>query len=478
MTAGEERAGTFAELAHVQLEKPGLRRAIGSAMDRFVVNRANAFAGADLEAMRAAGEAIRAHTVARLDVYLAQFAEAAEARGTKVFFAADGAEAVEYVRGVVRGHGATRVAKGKSMASEEIGLNHALEADGVDVVETDLGEYIVQVAHEPPSHIIVPAIHKTRQDVAELFNDVHHTDLPADPPELTRFARELLRDRFLSADVGITGVNFAVADAGAVVIVTNEGNGRMCSTLPKVHVALMGMERIVPSFRELAVMLPLLTGSATGQRVTAYLNVIGGPRGPDDVDGPDEVHVVILDNGRSRLLGTEYRSVLHCIRCGACQNVCPVYRQVGGHGYGAVYGGPIGAVLTPLLDGFERAGDLPYASSLCAACTDVCPVRIPLHEHLLSLRRDVARERAGAAERSAFRTWSAVWSRPWSYRLAARLGRAGQVVFARGGRIRRAPFPLSRWTSGRDLPPIASRTFRERWKRTRRGSRNGAPDGR
>jgi len=259
--------------------------------------------------------------------------------------------------------------------------------------------------------------------------------------------------------------------------VTNEGNGRMCSTLPKVHIALMGMERIVPSFRELAVMLPLLTGSATGQRATAYLNVVGGPRGEDDVDGPEEVHVVVLDNGRSKLLGTEYRSILHCIRCGACQNVCPVYRQVGGHGYGTVYGGPIGAVLTPLLDGFERAGDLPVASSLCAACTDVCPVRIPLHEHLLSLRRDVARERAGAAERSAFRTWSEAWRRPWSYRLAARLGRLGQVAFARGGRIRRAPFPLSRWTSGRDLPPIASRTFRERWKRSRRGAgRGGAID--
>jgi len=478
MSAAGEGRGAFAELAHAQLEKPELRRALGSAMDRFVVNRASAFAGADLEAMRAAGEAIRAHTVGNLDRYLARFAETASARGTKVFFAADGAEAVDYVRDVIRTHGATRVAKGKSMASEEIGLNHALEADGVDVVETDLGEYIVQIAHEPPSHIIVPAIHKTRGDVADLFNEVHHTHLPPDPPELTRFARDLLRDRFLSAEVGITGVNFAVADAGAFVIVTNEGNGRMCSTLPKVHVAIMGMERIVPSFRELAVMLPLLTGSATGQRATAYLNVVGGPRREDDVDGPEEVHVVVLDNGRGKLLGTEYRSILHCIRCGACQNVCPVYRQVGGYGYGAVYGGPIGAVLTPLLVGFERAGDLPNASSLCAACTDVCPVRIPLHEHLLSLRRDVARERAGAAERSAFRTWSEAWSRPWTYRLAARLGRVGQVVFARDGRIRRAPFPLSRWTSGRDLPPIAGRTFRERWKRSERGSRRGGEDGR
>jgi L-lactate dehydrogenase complex protein LldF len=459
-----ERTATFEQLAHRQLQNDGLRIALGSAMDRFVANRDSAFAGADLEAMRTAGEAIRAHTITNLHRYLSEFADNAEARGTKVFFAESGNEAVEYVRSVARDRGARLVAKGKSMASEEIGLNHALEADGLEVVETDLGEYIVQVAHETPSHIIVPAIHKTRSDVSALFNRVHGTELSDDPPQLTSFARTVLRDKFLAADVGITGVNFAVAETGSFVVVTNEGNGRMCSTLPKVHIAIMGMERIVPSFRELAVMLPLLTGSATGQRVTTYVNVIGGPRLANDPDGPEEVHVVVLDNGRSKILGTEFGSILHCIRCGACQNVCPVYRQVGGHGYGGVYAGPIGAVLTPLLSGLDRAGDLAHASSLCGACVDVCPVKIPLVDLLLGLRREVARTKAPVLERAAYRGFSLAWSRPVPYRLAAAVARAAGRLFVRAGAIRRAPFPLSRWTRGRDLPPVAKKTFRSRWR--------------
>ena len=462
----EALAGTFEERAHLQLQVPGLATAIGRAMDTILGNRALAFAGADLEAMREAGEAIRTHTVASLPAYLERFAETARANGTNVFFAETGSEAVEYVRGVLRAHEARLVVKGKSMAAEEIGLNHALEADGTEVVETDLGEYIVQVAHEPPSHIIVPAVHKTRGQIRDLFNRVHGTDLPDEPERITKFARQHLRERFLAADVGITGVNFAIAEAGSFVIVTNEGNGRMCSSLPHVHIAIMGMERIVPSYRELAVLMPLLTGSATGQRVTTYMNFVHGPRRPQDPDGPEEVHVVVLDNGRSSILEGEFRSILHCIRCGACQNVCPVYRQVGGHAYGAVYGGPIGAVLTPLLSGLERFGDLPNASSLCAACTDVCPVRIPLHDHLLELRRAVVLERAGVAERETFGLWSRAWSRAAGYRLFARLARVGQWPLARAHRIRRGPLWLSRWTRDRDLPAVAARTFRERRRRS------------
>lgn len=455
---------TFEERAHDLLQDPSIGRNIGSAMDRSLAGRAALFVGTDLDALRTAGEAIRAHTIANLDRYLWEWSEKAEARGTKVFFAADAAEAVAYVREVIERRGARLIVKGKSMVSEEIGLNGALETDGVEVVETDLGEYIQQIAHEPPVHILVPAIHRSRFEIRDLFNRVHHTDLNEDPEGLTRFARDHLRERFLAADVGMTGVNFAIAESGSISIATNEGNGRMCSSIPPVHIAVMGMERIVPSFRDLSVMLPLLTGSATGQRVTTYLNVVSGPRGPDDPDGPEELHVVVIDNGRSAVLSTEYRSILHCIRCGACQNVCPVFRPVGGFAYGAVYGGPIGAVLTPLLEGFERHGDLPYASSLCGACTEICPVNIPLHEHLISLRRDVARERAGFAQRRAFRWWSRVWSRPRLYRLAARTSRFGQVVFRRGGWVRRAPWPLSRWTRDRDLPPIAAKTFRERWR--------------
>lgn len=467
MTDGLGR--TFGERAGVLLGRPEIGRNLATAMDRSVGLRAEVFEGVDLEAMRRAGEAIRAHTVADLAEYLERWAAKAEAGGTRVFFAANASEAVAYVREVVHRRDAKLVVKGKSMISEEIGLNHALEADGVEVVETDLGEYIQQIAHEPPVHIIVPAVHRTRFDVRDLFNRVHGTDLPEEPERLTRFARQHLRQRFLTADIGITGVNFAIAETGSITVVTNEGNGRMCSSLPPVHIALMGMERILPSFRELAVMMPLLTGSATGQRVSTYYNVVSGPRRPEDPDGPEELHVVVLDNGRSTILPTRYRSILHCIRCGACQNVCPVFRHVGGHAYGSVYGGPIGAVLEPLLEGFERWGDLPHASSLCGACTDVCPVRIPLHEHLVALRRDVARERAGLLERQAFRWWSRVWASPSLYRLASRLSRIGQFAFTRRGRIPRAPWPLSRWTRGRDLPQVARRTFRERWREQRRG---------
>lgn len=445
-------------------------------MDNVLERRATAFEGSDLEAMRRAGEAIRAHTVARLDEYLERFADRAEDRGINVFFADTAAEAVDHVRNVLDRRGIRLVTKGKSMISEEIGLNHSLEAVGIEVVETDLGEYIVQLAREAPSHIIMPAMHKSRTDVARTFSPVAGEMLPDDPSMLTAFARRILRDKFLTAGAGITGANFGVADTGTVVLVTNEGNGRMCSTLPAVHIALMGMERIVPSATELAVLLPLLTGSGTGQRVSTYVSILGGPRREGELDGPEEMHVVVVDNGRSAILPTEFRSALHCIRCGACQNVCPVFRQVGGHAYGGTYGGPIGAVLTPLLAGFERAGDLPHASSLCAACTDICPVRIPLHDHLLALRREVADERAPRAERLAFRLWSATWKTSGRFLWSARVMRLLQTPLTLGGRrLRRAPFPLSRWTRGRDLPALARRTFREQWGDTDPPARDGTP---
>ena len=465
MTPEAEVRRRFKDRATHQLKKKQLPIIIGRATDSRELRRRAAFESLDGPALRAAAEAVRAHTLANLATYLEQFADAAEAKGTKVFFAGTGEEAVDYVRKVVADRGARLVAKGKSMAAEEIGLNHALEADGVEVVETDLGEHIVQVAQEPPSHITAPAVHKTRAEIAEVMSAHHGTQLPADPEALTEFARQALRPAFLDAQVGISGVNFAVAESGSFNLVTNEGNGRMVTSLPPVHIAIMGMERIVPSFRELGLLLPMLVASASGRSVTTYFSFINGPRLPGEVDGPDEVHVVVLDNGRSRILGGEFSSILHCIRCGACQNVCPVYRQVGGHGYGSVYGGPIGAVLTPLLVGFERAGDLPHASSLCGACTEVCPVGIPLHEHLLGLRREVAKERGLAAERAAFRTWAAAWRTPRRFGLFVRASRLGQRVFVRGGRIRKAPPPLAGWTRGRDLPVVARKTFRERWAR-------------
>ncbi|MGH2690427.1 MAG: LutB/LldF family L-lactate oxidation iron-sulfur protein [Actinomycetota bacterium] len=456
---------TFGQRAAAALSDPELGLAVGRAVDTVTTRRNAVFAGVDLEAMRRAGEAVRTHTVARLDEYLARFAERAEDNGVQVHFAATGAEAVQQVCRILADRSVRSVVKGKSMISEEIGLNRALESVGLEVVETDLGEYIVQLAGEPPAHIIMPAMHKTRRDVADLLSAQTGGPLPDDPTALTAHVRRTLRDRFLQAGAGITGVNFAVAETGTLVLVTNEGNGRMCSTLPPVHIALMGMERVVPSFRELSVLLPLLTGSGTGQQVTTYVSFLNGPRRAGEHDGPEELHVVVVDNGRSAILAGEFRSILHCIRCGACQNVCPVFRQTGGHAYGAVYGGPVGAVLTPLLEGFGQAGDLPHASTLCGACTDVCPVRIPLHEHLVALRRDVARERASRLERLAFRCWAAAWCSDARFLRFARLSRILQRPLTRGRRIRWAPFPLSRWTRGRDLPGVADPTFRERWSR-------------
>ena len=366
------------------------------------------------------------------------------------------------------------------MATEEIGLNEALEAAGVRPVETDLGEYILQLAGEHPVHIIAPAIEKTKEDVAELLSRVEGQPVAPELEELTKAARRQLRETFHAADVGITGANFGVCDTGSIVLVTNEGNGRLVSSLPRVHVVLIGMERLVASLSDLAVLLRLLARSGTGQRLTTYTTLITGPRSEGEQDGPDELHVVILDNGRSKLAGGRYREMLACIRCGACLNVCPVYRKTGGAAYGPVYSGPMGAVLVPLLAGLEQAPDLPHASSLCGACTDACPVKIPLHELLLELRRDLVEQGvAPFRERLSFRLWSYAWSSPAGYRLTTRLARLG------------GPFAGSRraWTSvgkGPDAaearaalpgPPmsLADEFARERGdRRLRRPSRRGS----
>ncbi len=427
----------FESRAAAALADPHKRANVPRFAERAADNRVRGLGGVDFEALRAAGEAARSRAIADLPALLDSLQEKLEAAGAVVHRAPTGADAAAYVTDVVLRHGRMAV-KGKSMAAEEIGLNERLEAAGVEVVETDLGEFIVQTAGEAPEHIIIPAIHKTTDQVRELFEPLAGRPIGDDPAELTAFARDHLRSRFLEAPVGITGVNFAVAETGTIVLVTNEGNGRMCSSLPPVHIAIMGMERVVADLADLAVLLPLLTRSGTGQKITSYVTLLNGPRRGDEEDGPEEMHVVILDNGRSRVRETPYRSVLNCIRCGACQNVCPVYRQVGGTAYGWVYGGPIGAVLTPLLHGDQELG---HASSLCAACDDVCPVKIPLHELLLGLRRDRAADSAGLLERLAFRLWSFAWSRPRLFRLTVRL--AGRA---------RGPLPLlRRWTRTRDL---------------------------
>ena len=421
---------------------------------------------AAMETSRDEARRIRLHTLANLDRYLDDFAHAVTDAGGRVHWARDSDEANAIVVAIAREAAATRAVKAKSMATEEIELNHALAAAEIEVVETDLGEFIIQLAHERPSHIIAPVMHKTRQDIGELFEESLGTEYTDDPELLNALARAHLRHRFLEADIGISGVNFGVAESGSICLVTNEGNGRLTTTAPRVHVAVMGMERLVPSFRNLGVMLEVLARSATGQKLTSYTTVITGPRRQGDPDGPEELHVVVLDNGRSGVLGDSTAEVLACIRCGACLNVCPVYRESGGHAYGTTYPGPIGAVLSPSLLGVGEWGDLAYGSSLCGACLEVCPVRIDLPRMLVELRARYVTD--GHGDRSlerAIRRYAAAATRPAVFRALLRAGAlAGKVPRSQEGWIRSLPFMGAAWTDHRDFPKPDSRPFHRRWK--------------
>ena len=419
----------------------------------------------DVEAWRDALSEVRAHTVAHLDHYLEQFVANVELHGGHVFLAATAAEARDYIQGVVREKQARLIVKGKSMVTAEIDLNPALEAMGAEVVETDLGEFIVQLTGEAPYHIIAPALHMTLDQIHDLFSAEAGRELLRDADALAAYARRRLREKFLAADLGITGGNFGIASTGTVVLVTNEGNGRLTTTMPRTHVAVMGIERLLPDWQSLDCALTLLTRAGTGQRISTYVSAITGPRRETDGDGPDELHVVLVDNGRSRILGTKYEAVLKCIRCGSCADHCPVYGTIGGHAYDAVYTGPIGAVLTPLLHGLDGHVELPYASSLCGACRDACPVRVPLTDLLLELRADaVCAGRQPASWRAGFRGYAAATARPslWDagLRAAALLARP----FARDGFVRSAPGLLGKWTAARDLRAPARRSFRRRWR--------------
>jgi L-lactate dehydrogenase complex protein LldF len=447
----------FREIARGAMENAHMQRALDAASARLYRNRLAAWDELeDAEALRERAHEIRMRTIDELDRHLVEFSAALEARGGRVRFCATGDDACSYIVDVCHKAGAKIVAKAKSMASEEIRLNEALRAAGIDAVETDLGEYILQLAGEHPAHIVAPAIDKTAEDVAELFSRVEGRPIEAELAPLAQAARRQLREVFRSADVGLTGANFGVSETGSICLVTNEGNGRLVSSLPRVHIAILGMERLVPTLAELAVLLKLLGRSGTGQQLTTYTTLITGPRRAGEADGPEELHVVILDNGRSNLRRGRYREMLACIRCGACLNVCPVYRKSGGAAYGPVYSGPMGAVLVPLLVGLEHAPALPHASSLCGACTAACPVKIPLHELLLDLRRDLVAEGVAPwSERAAFTAWSLLWSRPWGYRLSSLLARLGQPLAGRVG-------PGRAWAAGRVLPPLARRRYRDR----------------
>ncbi len=417
---------------------------------------------------------VRAETLAHLDRYVAQFADNVERAGGHVFVAADAAAAREHVVGLAREHGVRRVVKSKSMVTEEIGLNPALEAAGAEVVETDLGEYIVQLSGERPFHILKPAIHLPVERIRALFSAAAGRDVGADPPSLTRYARDVLRGKFLAADMGVTGANFGVAASGSIVLVTNEGNGRMTTTLPRTHVVVMGIERLVPALPDLEAILAVLPRAGVGLRTTAYVTTITGPRRAGEADGPEELHVVIVDNGRSRLLGGRYEQVLSCIRCGACLDVCPVYRKIGGHAYDAVYTGPIGAVLSPLLEGLERHPDLPFASSLCGACTDVCSARIPLAEMIRELREDaVAQGLVGPAWGTGLAAYAEVTRRPRLWRALERLALPLLRRAPLSGPRLRGRGPLGPWTAARDLPRGEGRSFRAAWEDAERSSLTG-----
>jgi len=464
---------SFPRNARKALGDDNLKSAMRKLAEGFPVARLAAIAELpEFEALRDRGREIKDHVLANLDLYLERFERTCVERGGHVHWARTAEEARGIVLDICRRVGAKTVTKGKTMIGEEIGLNKFLEAHGVLPIETDLGEYIVQLADEPPSHIIAPAIHKTKEQVADLFLEHHRqygkTAKLSDGADMVHEAREILRPKFLAADVGVTGANFLIAETGSTVIVTNEGNGDLTQMLPRVHVVMASLEKVVPTLEDASTILRLLARSATGQEMSVYTTFSTGPRRPGDLDGPEEFHVVLLDGGRSAVLGTEFGDMLRCIRCGACMNHCPVYNAVGGHAYGWVYPGPIGSVLTPALQGIAATRHLPNASTFCGKCESVCPMRIPL-PRLLRQWREKAFEAdlPSLSERFGLGLWAFFAKRPWLYRLATRLAVAVLGALGRkSGRVASLPF-ASAWTDARDMPAPEGRSFHALWKERR-----------
>ena len=434
----------------------------------------NTLDGAD--AWRDAARAAKLTAVRRLADHLERFEAQLIANGAQVHWAETPDDANRIIVAIAERTSARCAVKSKSMVSEETHLNDALEARGLEVVETDLGEYIVQLRKDRPSHIIAPIVHLTRQDVGRVMEERLQVGYTDDPKELAAIARRKLREDFLRADMGISGANFGIVETGAICLVTNEGNGRMVTSMPRVHVALMGIEKLVPTMADLEKCLKVLARSATGQKITVYTTIVRGPRGRRDPDGPEELHVVLLDNGRSRIRAGETAEILACIRCGACLNACPVYRTIGGHAYGDTYPGPVGAIVTPGLRGMKQWGDLPHASSLCGACRDVCPVRLDIPKMLLALRSVGVRTHTGPSTPSlkpALKAFAWVAARPRAYRAFARAARWALALRARDGWIDRLPGLGAGWTASRDFKRPARKSFQELWQERRheRGNR-------
>jgi L-lactate dehydrogenase complex protein LldF len=463
----------FKDNARHALADAQLQKALGGGLGFTERRRIAAAALPEFDALRDAARDIKNHTLAHLDLYLEAYEQRVLASGGQVHYALDAAAARDIILGICRKVAAKTVTKGKTMIAEEIGLNDFLEQNGIAPVETDLGEYIIQIRHEAPSHIIAPAFHLTKEQVESDFRRVH-THLPKDrnlvePATLLAEARAILREKFLAADVGITGANFLVAETGSSIIVTNEGNGDLTQILPKIHIVLATIEKLVPTLEDVSQLMRVLARSATGQDMSVYTTLSTGPRRPGDPDGPAEYHVVILDNGRSAMLGGVFQDMLRCIRCGACMNHCPVFNAVGGHAYGWVYPGPIGAVLTPSLIGIDQAGHLPNASTFCGRCEEVCPMRIPLPRMMRSWReREFERHLSPAPVRSGLAFWGFFARRPRLYGLATRVAaRALSLLGSFTGRFRWLPL-ASGWTKYRDFPAPEGATFQAQWKRRNR----------
>jgi len=467
----------FKENARCALNDAQLQRALGNVRRGFIDKRAKARARLpEFDELRDAAKAIKDHTLAHLDAYMERFEARVTAQGGQVHWCPTAADARQTVLDICRQAGAKSCTKGKSMVAEEIGLNEFLEQNDIEPVETDLGEYIIQLRHEPPSHIIAPAVHLNLDQWASDFRR-HHLQFPSDRAldearTLVNEARQVLRDRYLAAEVGITGANFLVAETGQTVIVTNEGNGDLTQALPRVHVVIASLEKVVPTLEDATTIMRVLARSATGQEQSVYTTFSAGPRRADDLDGPEEFHVVLLDNGRSAMLGSEFQEMLRCIRCGACMNHCPIYHAVGGHAYGWTYVGPMGAVLTPSLVGIEEASDLPHASTFCGRCESVCPMHIPLPK-LMRHWREKAFERhlTPPATRYGLKLWAFFATRPRLYQLATRMQVAAMGFLGRRrGRFRRLPL-AGGWTDHRDLPAPEGRTFQQMWRHRRTGGR-------
>jgi L-lactate dehydrogenase complex protein LldF len=440
------------------------RAIIQTALEKYTVVRDKARgAFQNYATARQAAAETKYEAINHLDKYLEQLVANLESRGTKVHWASTGEQAREIILGIVREKKARSIIKSKAMTSEEIHLNEALEHEGLAVVESDLGEFIMQLLHEPPYHIVFPSMHLTRGEIRDLFQR-ELNDAPSDnPEELTMVARRVLRQKYIHADIGFTGANFAVAETGMISITENEGNARLTAALPKTMVTLLGIEKVLPRLEDLALFLPMLATSGTGQALTCYNTMYGGPRQPGECDGPEEWHVVLLDNRRTELLAdAEQRDSLHCIRCGACLNVCPIFRNVGGHTYGTTYSGPIGSVITPHLRGLQSWKHLSFSSSLCGACSETCPVKIDLAHHLLQNRRNASREKPSFTWRMGFKMFAFIFNRPSLYKLIPPLGRIGQKFHSlvKGTRLD----PAYSWTQTRETPQIARQTFKEFWR--------------